>query len=199
MLAFFVKRCTATGCNSPASSAVGMYQLTARHVFARLSAAVSPAGVAFGEITTSSIEARSGSALSGLNRGKSGVKLENVIVDPGIALKKFPCCYASHRAMDGLLALRAWQVDLAYNLEGVRMLVQTVGHANARDMVFSARMVGFASLSQSRKREFLFSVGAKVLLHREGERDPWAQLIIALPTSATSRRWIRTPSTRRCN
>lgn len=30
-----------------------------------------------------------------------------VIVAPGLALKKFPCCYASHRAMDGLLALRA--------------------------------------------------------------------------------------------
>jgi 2-methylcitrate dehydratase PrpD len=30
-----------------------------------------------------------------------------VIVDPGLALKKFPCCYAVHRAMDGLLALRA--------------------------------------------------------------------------------------------
>ena len=30
-----------------------------------------------------------------------------IIVDPGIALKKFPCCYASHRAIDGLLALRA--------------------------------------------------------------------------------------------
>jgi 2-methylcitrate dehydratase PrpD len=30
-----------------------------------------------------------------------------VIVDPGLALKKFPCCYATHRAMDGLLALRA--------------------------------------------------------------------------------------------
>jgi 2-methylcitrate dehydratase PrpD len=29
-----------------------------------------------------------------------------IIVDPGLALKKFPCCYASHRAMDGLLALR---------------------------------------------------------------------------------------------
>jgi 2-methylcitrate dehydratase PrpD len=29
-----------------------------------------------------------------------------VIVDPGLALKKFPCCYAAHRAMDGLLALR---------------------------------------------------------------------------------------------
>lgn len=30
-----------------------------------------------------------------------------VIVDPGVALKKFPCCYASHRGMDGVLALRA--------------------------------------------------------------------------------------------
>ncbi|OGA40100.1 MAG: hypothetical protein A3G24_25730 [Betaproteobacteria bacterium RIFCSPLOWO2_12_FULL_62_13] len=30
-----------------------------------------------------------------------------MIVDPGIALKKFPCCYASHRAMDGVLALKA--------------------------------------------------------------------------------------------
>jgi 2-methylcitrate dehydratase PrpD len=30
-----------------------------------------------------------------------------VISDPGLALKKFPCCYASHRAIDGLLALRA--------------------------------------------------------------------------------------------
>jgi 2-methylcitrate dehydratase PrpD len=29
-----------------------------------------------------------------------------VIVDPGLALKKFPCCYACHRGMDGLLALR---------------------------------------------------------------------------------------------
>lgn len=28
------------------------------------------------------------------------------IVDPGIALKRFPCCYASHRGMDGVLTLR---------------------------------------------------------------------------------------------
>jgi 2-methylcitrate dehydratase PrpD len=28
------------------------------------------------------------------------------IVDPGIALKRFPCCYASHRGMDGALTLR---------------------------------------------------------------------------------------------
>jgi 2-methylcitrate dehydratase PrpD len=30
-----------------------------------------------------------------------------VIDNPGLALKKFPCCYASHRAIDGLLTLRA--------------------------------------------------------------------------------------------
>lgn len=29
-----------------------------------------------------------------------------VITDPGLALKKFPCCYASHRAIDGLAQLR---------------------------------------------------------------------------------------------
>jgi len=29
-----------------------------------------------------------------------------VLVDPGIALKRFPCCYASHRGMDGVLDLK---------------------------------------------------------------------------------------------
>lgn len=29
-----------------------------------------------------------------------------VLIDPGIALKKFPCCYASHRGMDGVLELK---------------------------------------------------------------------------------------------
>jgi 2-methylcitrate dehydratase PrpD len=29
-----------------------------------------------------------------------------VIVDPGLALKRFPCCYASHRGMDGVLQRR---------------------------------------------------------------------------------------------
>ncbi len=36
----------------------------------------------------------------------SGLGKPWVIVDPGIALKKFPCCYASHRGMDGVLALK---------------------------------------------------------------------------------------------
>ena len=29
-----------------------------------------------------------------------------VIINPGIAVKKFPCCYATHRAIDGVLTLR---------------------------------------------------------------------------------------------
>jgi 2-methylcitrate dehydratase PrpD len=29
-----------------------------------------------------------------------------VLLDPGIALKKFPCCYACHRGMDGVLELK---------------------------------------------------------------------------------------------
>ncbi len=37
-----------------------------------------PAGLAFGAITSSSIQVKSSSALSGLNRGKSGLLLENV-------------------------------------------------------------------------------------------------------------------------
>jgi len=30
-----------------------------------------------------------------------------VVADPGLALKKFPCCYATHRANDGILSLRS--------------------------------------------------------------------------------------------
>ncbi len=37
----------------------------------------------------------------------SGLGQPFVVSDPGLALKKFPCCYATHRAMDGLLALRS--------------------------------------------------------------------------------------------
>jgi hypothetical protein len=37
-----------------------------------------PAGVVFGEITTNSIQAKSSNELSGLDRGQSGLKLENV-------------------------------------------------------------------------------------------------------------------------
>jgi 2-methylcitrate dehydratase PrpD len=40
-----------------------------------------------------------------------------LIVDPGLALKRFPCCYASHRGMDGVLQLRQRLGLKAENLE----------------------------------------------------------------------------------
>ena len=43
-----------------------------------------------------------------------------VISDPGLALKKFPCCYATHRAMDGLLTLRS---RLGFEADGVERIV----------------------------------------------------------------------------
>ena len=43
-----------------------------------------------------------------------------IIADPGLALKKFPCCYATHRAIDGLLALRA---KLGFDAGGVERII----------------------------------------------------------------------------
>ena len=48
-----------------------------------------------------------GVAQSSVDITVKGLGNPYVIVDPGLALKKFPCCYASHRAIDGLMALRA--------------------------------------------------------------------------------------------
>lgn len=47
-----------------------------------------------------------GVAESNIDITVKGLGKPYIIVDPGLALKKFPCCYASHRAIDGLLALR---------------------------------------------------------------------------------------------
>jgi 2-methylcitrate dehydratase PrpD len=47
-----------------------------------------------------------GVAESSVDITVKGLGKPYIIVDPGLALKKFPCCYASHRAIDGLLALR---------------------------------------------------------------------------------------------
>jgi 2-methylcitrate dehydratase PrpD len=43
-----------------------------------------------------------------------------VVADPGLALKKFPCCYACHRGMDGLLALRS---ELAFDADSVDKVI----------------------------------------------------------------------------
>jgi len=59
------------------------------------------------------LEAKAGFfAAYGVEQSSTQTTLETlgqpwIISDPGIALKKFACCYASHRGMDGILALRA--------------------------------------------------------------------------------------------
>ncbi|MHC4510660.1 MAG: fibronectin type III domain-containing protein, partial [Planctomycetota bacterium] len=63
------------------------------------SAIKTPAGVAFGEITTSSIQAKSSNALSGLDRGESGLKLENVTASQVSAWQRENAFWTS----DGLL------------------------------------------------------------------------------------------------
>lgn len=58
------------------------------------------------------IEAKSGFFEAyGVDKSSAKVTLDSlakpwIISEPGIALKKFPCCYASHRGMDGILKLR---------------------------------------------------------------------------------------------
>jgi len=51
---------------------------------------------------------------------------------------------------------------------------------------FWAWLEGFHMLPRGRQREFLFAIGAKVTLYREGERTPRAKLTIALPTAPLS-------------
>lgn len=58
------------------------------------------------------LEAKAGFfAAYGVAESEAGVTAANLgkpwaLLDPGIALKKFPCCYASHRGMDGVLELK---------------------------------------------------------------------------------------------
>ena len=50
-----------------------------------------------------------------------------VLVDPGIALKKFPCCYSSHRAMDGVLEMKRRHAFGADDVEKLTCLMPPGG------------------------------------------------------------------------
>jgi len=63
------------------------------------SAVETPAGAAFGEITTGSIQAKSSNPLSGLSRGQSGLKLENITAGQASAWQQDNSFWTS----DGLL------------------------------------------------------------------------------------------------
>jgi len=61
-----------------------------------------------------------GTSASNADVTARGLGKPYILVDPGLALKKFPCCYACHRAMDGLLALRE---ELHFEAAGVEKIV----------------------------------------------------------------------------
>ncbi len=50
-----------------------------------------------------------------------------VLLDPGIALKRFPCCYASHRGMDGVLELKRRHAFAAADVERLTCLMPPGG------------------------------------------------------------------------
>ena len=70
------------------------------------------------------LEARSGFfGTYGVDDSDVSVTMQNlgkpwVIVNPGIALKQFPCCYACHRGMDGILTLRSRHGFTAPDIRG---------------------------------------------------------------------------------
>lgn len=69
----------------------------------------------------------------------SGLGRPFVVSDPGLALKKFPCCYATHRAMDGLLALRA---RLGFDAAGVDRIICKVPPGGMKVLIYPRPATG---------------------------------------------------------
>jgi 2-methylcitrate dehydratase PrpD len=62
-----------------------------------------------------------------------------ILNDPGIALKKFPCCYASHRGMDGVLELRRRHAFTAGDVEQLTCLMPPGG---MRALIYARPVTG---------------------------------------------------------
>ena len=62
-----------------------------------------------------------------------------VIVDPGLALKRFPCCYAAHRGMDGVLQLRQ---GLGLNAENLERLECRMPPGGMRVLIYPQPQTG---------------------------------------------------------
>ena len=62
-----------------------------------------------------------------------------IVAEPGLALKKFPCCYATHRAIDGVLALRG---RLVFEAAGVERIVCRVPPGGMRVLTYPRPATG---------------------------------------------------------
>jgi 2-methylcitrate dehydratase PrpD len=86
-----------------------------------------------------------------------------VIVDPGLALKRFPCCYASHRGMDGVLQLRQ---RLGLNAENLERLECRMPPGGMRVLIYPRPRTGLEG-----KFSLQYALAAGVL---DGQYTLWS-------------------------
>jgi 2-methylcitrate dehydratase PrpD len=86
-----------------------------------------------------------------------------VIADPGLALKQFPCCYASHRGMDGVLQLRQ---RLGFNAANLTRLECHMPPGGMRVLIYPQPTTGLEG-----KFSLQYSLAAGVL---DGQYTLWS-------------------------
>jgi 2-methylcitrate dehydratase PrpD len=86
-----------------------------------------------------------------------------VIADPGLALKQFPCCYASHRGMDGVLQLRR---RLGFNAANLARLECRMPPGGMRVLIYPQPKTGLEG-----KFSLQYALAAGVL---DGEYTLWS-------------------------
>jgi 2-methylcitrate dehydratase PrpD len=86
-----------------------------------------------------------------------------VILDPGLALKRFPCCYASHRGMDGVLQL---QQRLGLNAENLKHLECRMPPGGMRVLIYAHPKTGLQG-----KFSLQYALAAGVL---DGQYTLWS-------------------------
>jgi 2-methylcitrate dehydratase PrpD len=86
-----------------------------------------------------------------------------VITDPGLALKQFPCCYASHRGMDGVLQLRR---RLGFNAADLARLECHMPPGGMRVLIYPQPKTGLEG-----KFSLQYALAAGVL---DGEYTLWS-------------------------
>jgi 2-methylcitrate dehydratase PrpD len=86
-----------------------------------------------------------------------------VISDPGIAVKKFPCCYATHRAMDGVLRLRE---KLGFDAQSIDKVICRMPPGGMHVLIYPRPVTGLEG-----KFSLPYSIAAGVL---DGKFSLWS-------------------------
>lgn len=86
-----------------------------------------------------------------------------VISEPGIAVKKFPCCYATHRAIDGVLTLRE---RLKFDADAVDKVICRMPPGGMHVLIYPRPVTGLEG-----KFSLEYSIAASVL---DGKFSLWS-------------------------